>query len=138
MIFWGAKNIAGECSLKIPYRTIAVKERLPVTSYNTHFPYSYSRRPRTTQNAKNYFWSTCRINSAANQVVTKNVVRTDPDFIDKLVTLRMNEKFMAHVQKFKYKGKTNLIPDIENVINKSSDNLWMDDKSLFEELIMSV
>ena len=38
---------------------------------------------------------------------------------------------MAHVQKFKYKGKTNLIPDIENVINKSSDNLWMDDESLF-------
>lgn len=79
-----------------------------------------------------------RINSAANQVVTKNVVSTDPDFVDKLVTLRMNEKFMAHVQKFKYKGKTNLIPDIENVINKSSDNLWMDDESLFEELIMSV
>ena len=24
MIFWGAKNIAGECSLKIPYSTIAV------------------------------------------------------------------------------------------------------------------
>ena len=34
-----------------------------------------------------------RINSAANQVVTKNlVVSTDPDFVDKLVTLRMNEK----------------------------------------------
>ena len=46
---------------------------------------------------------------------------------------------MAHVQNFKYKGKTNLIPDIENVINnKSSDNIWMDDDSLFEELIMSV
>ena len=72
-----------------------------------------------------------RINSAANQVVTKNVVSTDPDFVDILVTLRMNEKFMAHVQKFKYKGKTHLIPDIENVINKSSDNLWMDDESLF-------
>ena len=43
---------------------------------------------------------------------------------------------MAHVLKFKYKGKTNLIPDIENVIIKSSDNLWMDDESLFEELIM--
>ena len=26
MIFWGRKNIAGECSLKIPYSTIAVKE----------------------------------------------------------------------------------------------------------------
>ena len=77
-----------------------------------------------------------RINSAANQVVTKNVVSTDPDFVDKLVTLRMNEKFMAHVLKFKYKGKTNLIPDIENVIKKSSNNLWMDDESLFEELIM--
>ena len=25
MIFWGLKNIAGECSLKIPYGTIAVK-----------------------------------------------------------------------------------------------------------------
>ena len=67
------------------------------------------------------------------------MVRTDPDFVDKLVTLQRNEKFMAHVQNFKYKGKTNLIPDIENVINnKSSDNIWMDDDSLFEELIMSV
>ena len=37
-----------------------------------------------------------RINSAANQVVTKNlVVSTDPDFVDKLVTLRMNEKFIC-------------------------------------------
>ena len=41
-----------------------------------------------------------RINSATNQIVTKNVVRTDPDFVDKLVTLRMNEKCLAHVQKF--------------------------------------
>ena len=54
------------------------------------------------------------------------MVRTDPDFVVKLVTLQINER------------KTNLIPDIENVINKSSDNLWMDDESLFEELIMSV
>ena len=74
-------------------------------------------------NSESYLES---INSAVNQVVTKNVVRTDPDFVVKLVTLRMNER------------KTNLIPDIENVINKSSDNLWMDDESLFEELIMSV
>ena len=59
-----------------------------------------------------------RINSAANQVVTKNVVRTDPDFVDKLLTLQMNGKFMAHVQKFfKYKGKINLISNIGNVIN---------------------
>ena len=41
-----------------------------------------------------------RINSAANQVVTKNVVRTDPDFVDKLLTLQMNGKFMAHVRNF--------------------------------------
>ena len=27
MIFWGAQNIAGESSLKIPYGTIAVKTR---------------------------------------------------------------------------------------------------------------
>ena len=27
VIFWGAKNIAGECSLKIPYSTIAVNTR---------------------------------------------------------------------------------------------------------------
>ena len=27
MIFWGRKNIAGECSLKIPYSTIAVKDK---------------------------------------------------------------------------------------------------------------
>ena len=26
MIFWGASNIGGECSLKIPYSTIAVKD----------------------------------------------------------------------------------------------------------------
>ena len=44
----------------------------------------------------------------------------------------------AHVQRFKYKGKINLIPDIENVINKSSESLWMDDESLLEELIMSI
>ena len=31
-------------------------------------------------------------------VVTKNVVSTDPDFVNKLVILRMNEKFVAHIQ----------------------------------------
>ena len=33
------------------------------------------------------------------------VVKADPDFVNKVVTLQMNEKFMAHVQKFKYKRK---------------------------------
>ena len=30
----------------------------------------------------------------------------------------MNGKFMAHVQKLKYKGNINSIPDIEDKINK--------------------
>ena len=37
------------------------------------------------------------------------MVSTDLDFVDKLVTLQMNEKCIAHVQKFKYKGNINLI-----------------------------
>ena len=32
MIFWGAQNIAGERSLKIPYSTIAVKNELSSSS----------------------------------------------------------------------------------------------------------
>ena len=70
--------------------------------------------------------------------MTKNVVRTDPDFVDKLVTLRIDEKFMAHVQKFKYKGKINLIPKIGNVINNHSKIFgWMMKACLKIELIMS-
>ena len=53
----------------------------------------------------------------------------------------MNEKSHVHVQKFEYKGNINLIPDIKNVrSNKLLNNLWLDDndKSLFDELIMSL
>ena len=39
VIFWGAKNIAGECSLKIPYSTIAVNW----PKFKCFFPFSYSR-----------------------------------------------------------------------------------------------
>ena len=51
----------------------------------------------------------------------------------------MNEKSHVHVEKFEYKGNINLIPDIKNVrSNKLLNNLWLDDKSLFDELIMSL
>ena len=43
-----------------------------------------------------------------------------------------------HIRKFRYKGNMNSIPDIENKIDKPQDNLWLDDESLFEELIMSI
>ena len=32
-----------------------------------------------------------RINSAVNQVVTKNLVSTDPDFVNKLIEYFLNE-----------------------------------------------
>ena len=38
-----------------------------------------------------------RINSAANQINTKDRLRMDPDLIDKLVTIRMNKSFMEFV-----------------------------------------
>ena len=36
MIFWGRKNIAGECSLKIPYSTIADNAIVPISKKILH------------------------------------------------------------------------------------------------------
>ena len=66
-----------------------------------------------------------RINSAANIVVTEGTMKTNPIFVDKLVTVRMNERFMKFVMTTKYKGSINLLPDMEEMNqNNNTDNLW--------------
>ena len=66
-----------------------------------------------------------RINSAANIVVTEGTKKTNSIFVDKLVTIRMNERFMKFVMTTKYKGSINLLADIEEMNNNNNtDNLW--------------
>ena len=64
-----------------------------------------------------------RINSAANQINTKDRLRMDPDLIDKLVTIRMNKIFMKFVWEDVYKGNVMLIPGIDDEKDEM-DNLW--------------
>ena len=66
-----------------------------------------------------------RINSAANIVVTEGTMKINPIFVDKLVTVRMNERFMKFVMTTKYKGSINLLADMEEMNhNNNTDNLW--------------
>ena len=67
-----------------------------------------------------------RINATANSVVTEGTMKTNPIFVDKLLTLRMNEKCInKFVMTTKYKGSINLLVDTEEMNhNNNKDNFW--------------
>ena len=56
-----------------------------------------------------------RIKSVANPMTTKNRLHLEPELMDKLVTLRMNKRFIATVRDTKHKGKIITIPIISKV-----------------------
>ena len=64
-----------------------------------------------------------RINSSAKEINTKDRLKMDPVLIDKLVTIRMNKKFMEFVRENVYKGDIMLIPGFADKIDEV-DNLW--------------
>ena len=66
-----------------------------------------------------------QINSAANKIVTEGTLKTNPTVVDKLVTIRMNERFIKFDMATKYKGSINLLADMEEMNhNNNTDNLW--------------
>ena len=67
-----------------------------------------------------------RTNSAANKVVTEETIKTNPTLVDKLVTLRMNKRFMDYIKESKYRGNIQLVPKIGDLLDGSndSDELW--------------
>ena len=69
-----------------------------------------------------------RVNSGANLVVNKLALKTGPEFVDMLVTLRANEPFMNFIQENKYKGRLNCIAGIESTNDGSTDHLWAEKK----------
>ena len=69
-----------------------------------------------------------RVNSGANLVVNKLALKTDPEFVDMLVTLRANEPFMNFIQEKKYKGRLNSIAGIEAINDGSTDHLWAEEE----------
>ena len=75
-----------------------------------------------------------RVFAAANKVVRKESQSHDPDFVDKLVTLRMNKPWMDWLHSRKLSGMT---ISMENSLNDSSNNIWLksNSSSSFEDLI---
>lgn len=75
-----------------------------------------------------------RVFAAANKVVRKEFQSHDPDFVHKLVTLRMNKPWMDWLHSRKLSGMT---ISMENLLNDSSDNIWLksNSSSSFEDLI---
>ena len=57
-----------------------------------------------------------QINSAATIVVTEDTMKTNPIFVDKLVAIRMNERFTNFVMTTKYKGSINLLAKMEEMV----------------------
>ena len=56
-----------------------------------------------------------RINSAANKVVTEDTIRINNTFVDMLVTLRMNKRFVNFIKDSKYQGNIQLLPKMEDL-----------------------
>ena len=75
-----------------------------------------------------------RVFAAANKVVRKQSQSHDPDFVDKLVSLRMNKPWMDWLHSRKLSGMT---ISMENSLNDSSNNIWLksNSSSSFEDLI---
>ena len=67
-----------------------------------------------------------RINSAANKVITKEIVKTGPKFLDMLVTLQMNENSMTFIKDHKYKGNINLIAGLQEMNEGLINHLLME------------
>ena len=70
-----------------------------------------------------------RVNSGANLVVNKLALKTDPEFVDMLVTLRANEPFMNFIKENKYKDYLNHFADIEATCDGATDHLRAEEHS---------
>ena len=64
-----------------------------------------------------------QVHSIANLVVNRLALKTDPEFVDILVTLRANEHFMNFIKENKYKDWLNYIAGIKAISDGSTDHL---------------
>ena len=61
--------------------------------------------------------------------VNKLALKTNPEFVDMLVSLRANEPFMNFIKENKYKGCLNRTAGIEATNDGLTDHLWAEEES---------